>query len=407
MDLPLLIALAFSLAALALYYAHLVPIAAGWMIRRAGERLQPAGSETFISVVVAARNESRRIVALLECLEKQDYPSDRMEVIIVDDHSRDRTYKLTEKFIRERGLKNFRIISLKVLRLQGTKKNAIRYGVLDAGGELVVVTDADCLPGPQWLKAYSREYRATGAAMLFGPVLLKPMKGFAGAFQELEFLSLVGSGAGAARIGRPVFCNGANMAFRRAAFSEVGGYKGNERYASGDDVFLLHKFKKRFGSKSVRFLADREAILFTGGMENWKDFIGQRIRWASKTRGYGDLFTFTLAVSVFFMNLALALILVAGILKPAILLIFGGLFAMKMLPDLWILAAITGFAGRRKLLRWFPVFEAVYIAYVIYAGIMSQFARVTWKGRKTIRKQRTSTVTSRDTTENKETGMDG
>jgi cellulose synthase/poly-beta-1,6-N-acetylglucosamine synthase-like glycosyltransferase len=307
-----------------------------------------------------------------------------MEVIVVDDRSRDRTFKLVERFIRERNLDNFRVISLRLLGLRGTKKNAIRYGVLDAKGELVVVTDADCTPGPCWLKAFSREFRSSGVTMLAGPVLLEPLKGFTGAFQEMEFLSLVGSGAGAAAVGMPVFCNGANMAFRRSAFSEVGGFKGNEKYASGDDVFLLHKIKKRYGARAVRFVFDREAVIYTKGKESWKEFLEQRIRWASKARGYKDLFTRTMTISVFLINLILFLLLFAGLLKPVFLAFFAGLLGMKMIPDLVILLGITGFAGRRRLMWWFPLFEVVYIPYVIYTGIQSLFSGGTWKGRKII-----------------------
>jgi poly-beta-1,6-N-acetyl-D-glucosamine synthase len=387
MDILTIIILSLSLAVLIFYFVHMVPVAIGWGKLGKGWQDKLHGEETSISVVIAARNEAKRITRLLECLAKQDYPHDRMEVIIVDDRSRDRTFKLVERFIQERNLDNFRIISLRLIGLRGSKKNAIRYGVLDAKGELVVVTDADCAPGPGWLKAFSREFRAFEATMLAGPVLLEPLKGFAGAFQEMEFLSLVGSGAGATAAGVPVFCNGANMAFRRSAFSEVGGFKGNEKYASGDDVFLLHKIKKRYGARAVRFVYDREAVIYTKGKENWKEFLEQRIRWASKTRGYKDIFTITTAISVFLISLMLFLLLIAGLLKPLLLAFFGGLLVMKMLPDLVIMLGITGFAGRRRLMWWFPVFELAYIPYVLYTGVESLLSSGTWKGRKTVTRE--------------------
>lgn len=382
MDTLTIIFLALALVVIVFYLAHMAPVALGWGKLGKDRAEAPHGDEVFISVVIAARNESGQITRLLKKLAKQDYPSDRLEVIIVDDHSRSSSFRAVDRMLREKGFQNFRVISLKLLGLPGSKKNAISFGVMDANGELVLATDADCVPGKGWLRSYSRAFRASGATMLAGPVLLEPLKGFVGAFQELEFLSLVGSGAGAVAAGLPVFCNGANMAFKRLAFSEVRGYEGNEKYASGDDVFLLHKIKKRYGAGAIRFLDDRDAIIYTQGKDNWKEFLEQRIRWASKTRGYSDFFTKTLAVSVFSINLVMPVLLIAGIFKPLVLVFFAGLFILKMMADLPILHGITGFAGRRKLLWGFLLFEVVYIPYVIYVGIMSCFSKGEWKGRK-------------------------
>src|SRR4030095_3544460 len=118
-----------------------------------------------ISVIIAARNEEANIEALINSLAGQTYPKQLFEVIVVDDHSEDRTWELIQQ--------NAIALSLKCIRLKDRvrpdenlrsyKKRAIEEGISLATGELIVTTDADCRFEPEWLRTIAAFHDETNA----------------------------------------------------------------------------------------------------------------------------------------------------------------------------------------------------------------------------------------------------
>jgi cellulose synthase/poly-beta-1,6-N-acetylglucosamine synthase-like glycosyltransferase len=382
MGYPDMIIAALSVVIVLAYAFHILLFTYGWMRLRMDPAAKSPASETMVSVVVAMRDEKDNIHPLIRDLKAQDYPHELFEVILVDDHSADGTAELVESLLGEAGFGNIRSISLERSGLPGSKKRAIEAGIAAAKGELVAVTDADCRLETSWLSTIVGIFDRRGLKMICGPVQLTPGKGMAARFRELEFLSLVGSGAGSVGAGRPVFCNGANMAFERKAFDEVRGYAGNEKYASGDDVFLLHKIRKQYGSGGIGFAIDRDSIVRTAGTGSWGSFFRQRIRWASKAKGYKDLLSLSTALSVYLLNLTLLGFFIAGFFNPFYFFLAGYLFILKLMLDFPLLFGTTLFFQRQTLLSWFLPFEVIYVFYVVMAGFVSLFYGGVWKGRR-------------------------
>ncbi len=330
-----------------------------------------------VSVVVAARDEEKCIGDLLKDLIRQDYPEDMTEIIIVDDHSVDNTYGIVEAFMRENSALNIIFKKTGDFNISG-KKAAIELAVRQATGEIILATDADCRPGPGWITAMVNSFDDEKIKMVFGAVAYSGRKGAWNDFQSLEFTGLVASGAGAALAGHPFLCNGANLSYRKEAFSQVNGFAGNEQYLSGDDVFLLHKMKKKFGRSSIIFCQDEHAIVRTYPAAGFRKFIDQRVRWASKSRGYCDPLSVFTAIIVFSYSLAVLSSFVAGFFNPLFFLLSGVLLALKMIVDFPLLWGVTGFFRQRKLMKWYPVFQIVYPFYIVYAGLLSFFSRRLW-----------------------------
>ena len=113
--------------------------------RRPGERGEPALPE--IAVVIPTLNEEDLIASKLADLRRTDYPRDRMEVVVVDGGSVDRTTKLVQQEI-ERGEK------IKLLCLNGARGKAyqINHALGSLAQEVVVVTDADTLLEPSCIR---------------------------------------------------------------------------------------------------------------------------------------------------------------------------------------------------------------------------------------------------------------
>ncbi|TAE54745.1 MAG: glycosyltransferase, partial [Bacteroidetes bacterium] len=213
----------------------------------------------FVSVVIPARNEERRIATCLHSVLQQQYPAGKFEVILVNDHSTDATKAIATVFATRNP--QLRVIDLEAQGINAYKKAALSAGIAAAQGEIVLQTDADCEMGTGWLYHMVAHFDAT-TALVSGPVRLMSQDHWLEHVQALESMGLVALGAGSMAARRPNMCNGANMAYRKSVFEEVGGFGGPEGVASGDDEFLLQKIR-RLGRYEMRFAKSREAIVYT------------------------------------------------------------------------------------------------------------------------------------------------
>lgn len=229
-----------------------------------------------ISVVVPARNADRTMVPLLQDLFAQDVPKERIEVIVVDDHSEDDTAGVVRAMMP-------RWPQLKLISApEPGKKAAITAGVAASQYDIMVLTDADARCGSSRARMIAERMVAGGVDLLILPVRTIGERSFLGRLQEEEQAALAGMALGEAMLDRPGLAFGANLAFRKEAFHAVGGYTG-DRFVSGDDVFLVDRMRK--AGRTIAGYADPRALVTVEAEGTWAGFIRQRIRWAGKMRG--------------------------------------------------------------------------------------------------------------------------
>lgn len=330
-----------------------------------------------VSVIVAMRDEEKNVALLLEDLTGQNFPVELTEIILVDDHSKDGTFRVVEEFILKHNRPDIIFIKNEDENLNG-KKAALELGINRAQGEIILTTDADCRAGKDWIGSLMAGFSDESVQIVFGFVAYSGLNSTADHFQALEFAGLVASGAGAAGAGHPFICNGANLAYRKTAFQTVGGFSGNEDFLSGDDVFLLHKIKKHFGRKTIVFSKDKRSVVTTFPAPGIGAFIRQRIRWASKSKGYRDFLSVLTALTVFSFSLALLSSLVLGLINPVFFIVTAGLVALKMMVDYPLLLGITNFSGNKNSLKRYWFFQLIYPFYIVTTGILSLFNRKSW-----------------------------
>lgn len=330
---------------------------------------------TTVSVIVAARNEAQSISSTIEDLLNQDYDKELLEIIFIDDHSTDGTSEVISAYPE---------VKLIVLNENGAlnsyKKKAIQTAIGGAKGKLIITTDADCRMGRNWLRTIVDFYETHHYKMISSPVAYFEEKSFFERAQSLEFLYLIGLGASTIGNHKPSTCNGANLAYERAAFYEVGGFKGIDDLASGDDELLLHKMASRYGDQ-IGFLKNREAIVYTYAKPTLSEFIQQRKRWASKSTRYKNKSIIVLGVCVWLFNVSILLNLVAGIFILTCLKVALAQIVFKILVELLFLADVTKFARRRALLWLLPLLNLMHIIYIIFIGIAGNSGKYKWKGR--------------------------
>ncbi len=339
-----------------------------------------------VSVIVAVRNESSSIRQLLNSLLAQNYPSHLLEIVIVDDHSTDSTSRLIDDFIvQNKDSKNLKLIALSKNNSSG-KKAAIDCGIQASKGELIVITDADCTAGSSWISTLVSYYTEHYPQMILGPVRMTVGGSFFGKLQSLEFMSLISSGAGSCTAGFPILANGANMAFTRKAYENCGGFSGNMKFSSGDDMFLMMSIKKKFGAKAIRFLRSEDAIVNTPATVGFKSFIQQRLRWVSKSRGYTDTMLIISSILVFLTNGWLVLTGLSAIVNPGYFKLFLELYFIKMIIDLPLMLSYSRFQKNRPLMVLFPLMELLNAVYTLLIGIAGNIGKYEWKGRQVSKK---------------------
>jgi len=310
----------------------------------------------FVSVVIACRNEEDHLPQLLKTLSDQNYPSHLYEVIVVNDNSTDQTYKIASSFTGS--------CSFKTINNNGTgKKKALETGINTATGKLIITTDADCSMGKDWIRTIVSFYEKEKPGLIICPVQLKSSKGFFGKFQELEFLSLQGITAGTANRENGTMCNGANLAFNKEAYLNHSGNLHPE-IATGDDIFLLHSFKKDPQVK-ILWLESLCALVTTESAASLISFLKQRKRWISKSNSYTDRYSILLGIVTFVTILATLFLLIAGIIDHRFLPVFITVLILKSVPDFLILKYTCSRYRKKELMNWFIPAQIVYPLYIM------------------------------------------
>ena len=374
------------IAALLLFMASLVQAAVlgTWRDRILRTLRDPGGarssSSTAISVVVPARDAEDTITLLLQDLHGQTLSKEVYEVIVVDDASTDTTLQ------RALALAD-RWPGLGVLPSEGAgKKAAIATGVRAARHPWVLVTDADVRCGPERLARFAGSLEDAGEDLVGGPVRMRDARGPLERLQQEETAALQGATTGSGAGGRPVLLNGANMAFRREAFEQVGGFTG-DRWASGDDVSLLERVLRHGGRAG--FLADSEAAVEVAPEPTWSGWWRQRLRWAGKMRGSWSMAGLLAGLSVLVLPWALYVVtwrFQQGLQVGQGVLRIGALLAAAWL--LWVVPVVrlVGVVKRSWVMPHRPVASLLaLLAFTVYApliAIVSIFVRTTWKGRR-------------------------
>lgn len=356
----------------------------------------PIPTDFKVSVIIPVRNEATGIGVLLGDLGKQSLPQTHIEVIVVDDASTDSTAEIV---IRCKALNqmDLRLISLADVPVSSPKKRAITEALKTASGQLIVTTDGDCRVEERWLETIVQTYLQTGVKLISGPVTflgsspclsgsdrrteggVGPTLG--GAVQTIEFASLIGVGACLLESGNPTMCNGANLAYERIAFEEVGGYAGVDHIASGDDEFLLQKIHLRYGNR-VCFLKNKDAIVRTQPQKSWRAFYRQRIRWASKWAVNRRPATMGVAIFIFLVNIITLIVLAVSIREKMTNIGLNAILLIKYLPEFLLLSLIVRFLGKKRLLLYIPLVQLFYPLYVLFFGLTAQRKGYEWKGRR-------------------------
>jgi len=299
-----------------------------------------------ITVLITAHNEAEYIQSCLRSILSQDYPMERVEILLVDDRSNDETAARARTLDSE---------ALRVLRIDNppekltARQAALDLGFREARGEVVLVTDAGGRVPREWIREMTGHlgYR-DGAAT--GPVVFAGGQPFLARFQTLEMLTTFTLLRWISRHGKAAGVIGANMAIRREAYLETGGFP-TIGFALAEDLALGEALMR--SGWSVRYLTGPSTL--KPACETVREQIGRARRRAQKLAPTMK----SLSLLLMFSNLLAGLLALIGLTHvwPHWGKFWVTLFLLRYALGMFAIGLNLTQYGAYDLLKWVWLFE--------------------------------------------------
>lgn len=329
-------------------------------------RVDPAPLKKLprLSVIIPAHNEEDTIKQTVDSVLRSSYPKSKLEVILVDDGSTDKTLEL----MRTRASRHSRTVKV-IAKKQGGKGSALNAGLANARGELVATLDADSYVQPTALRQMTGFFRDGTVAAVTSVLKVTRPKNLLQEMQRIEYLVTVFSRRLLSYINSINVTPGPLSMFRAGVFKRVGGY--DEKNILEDQEIAM-----RIQAHDYRIESSSKAVVYTNTPPTFSALMRQRVRWHRggvrniikhyylMGRRYGDFGLVIVPLSVFsvfatFLVLFLALSALASGSSA-----FASLFSQG-LSALWIGVSPTHVLGALILLA---SFAWVYLGVTFHEG---------------------------------------
>ena len=332
-----------------------------------------------VTVIVSARNEEDNISKLITALMKQSYPHELIKFIIVNDRSTDSTSTILSDFSNQ-------IDNLSIITINNTpdgwapKKWALNTAINSVNTEIILQTDADCIPHEDWAIKMVQPFSNPEMGFVSGPAPLTNKNTLIDSLYELDSLAQDAFSAGGFSQGMVFSCTGRNMGFSKQAFIDVNGYEDVSHFISGDDDLLLHKITAN-PSYLAHFVLSEKAVVDSPPPSSLSQFIHQRLRFASKGFSYYNIKTSrSLKVVLPFLYLAnlVALLSLFNFIETT--------YFLWMLP--WLIKSFVDGSitytfyhsiSRKWSLFTMSLLSLIHPLYIVIFGAIGPFSTFKWK----------------------------
>tara|TARA_S200000501_G_scaffold377150_1_gene434467 strand:- start:1399 stop:2517 length:1119 start_codon:yes stop_codon:yes gene_type:complete len=332
-----------------------------------------------VSIIISARNEEKNIPILLTSLSQLTYPENKLEIIIVNDRSSDKTAKLLR--IAETEFESLSKIDIKETPLGwAPKKWALQKAIEKSKYEVILQTDADCTFNPDWVQTMLSQFINPSVGFIAGPAPTRFNNEFYDQFALMDSLSIDAISASTLKQGIALSCVGRNIAFRKSAFFDIGGYDGIQDQISGDDDLLMQKMAS---SKKwlIDYVCHENAVVNSPAPKNIEDFTFQRLRFASKGLNYYKLDTSTeiryILPFLYIVNIFIVISLTTYLSNQSFVWLVP--FLIKTTAD--SLLTLTFFNQLKA--KWsilaFLILDLIHPFYVVIFAAIAPFHKIKWK----------------------------
>lgn len=275
-----------------------------------------------LSVLIPAYNEEEYIEKTITSVLNADYPKDRLEVIVVDDGSKDRTYEIV-KSIRDKRVRLYK-------RPNSGKAASLNFGIEKAHGELIAVLDADSHIEEKTILKMLPLFEDGEVAAVTAAVKVRKSSSIIREFQRMEYLFIIFVRKLLSFIDAVPVTPGPFSVYRSAVLRKIGGF-------DEDNLVEDHEIALRIQSHNYKIRSSAEADVYTEVPDNVRALLRQRVRWQkggiinviSYKRmirpAYGDFGIFILPLTI------LSVILVFGVSFVTVLSLFNQSYYAQIL----------------------------------------------------------------------------
>jgi cellulose synthase/poly-beta-1,6-N-acetylglucosamine synthase-like glycosyltransferase len=335
----------------------------------------PEGPVPSAAVVVAVRDEEEDLPALLESLRRQTLRS--CSFVFVDDRSRDATPAILERFREDLGDRVTVIRNDEEPVGMTGKQAALEKGVAAVAADVLLLTDGDCVVPQTWAAKLCSCFEDPRVGVVFGRIGLPEGTDFLSRFQAYEQPHIHQYNIGGAGASVPLGCYGNNLAVRRKAILDIGGFRGLG-YTLTEDAALLSAVTRRAGWRALVELS-ADCAIRTQPQPCWSAFVRQHVRWNA-----GGFFSSDLATRVAYRFITLYL--VASVLAVPLALLdlrFATLWLVSMLTIgfLGFLGGLYDGVDRLRFYRRLIPYTAFFTFFYSWMTVLTILRRtVDWKG---------------------------
>ena len=326
-----------------------------------------------VSVIICARDEAANLTKNLPGALLQQY-STTHEVIVVNDNSYDETKYLLEEF--QRTFKQLHIVELKQeAKLIPGKKFPLSVGIKTAKYEIVLLTDADCVPATEhWLRMMQETY-SEGTEIVLGYGAYHKKKGLLNKVIRWETFNTALQYFSYALAGIPYMGVGRNLSYKKEIFFRHKGFSSHNKIPSGgDDLFI----NMAATSSNTKININKDAFTLSDPPKTWGQWWRQKSRHYSTGKYYRPLHKFLLALY------SLTHFLFYPFLAASILF-YNWKYALIVFGVRFVIQAVFYFLGLKKLgekdlYPWFLFFDIrMFFYYIIFSVSLIRKPAPTWK----------------------------
>ncbi|MFT5166111.1 MAG: biofilm PGA synthesis N-glycosyltransferase PgaC [Saprospiraceae bacterium] len=338
------------------------------------EKRAPGKEDLAVSIVICARNEAKNLKKNLDRILNQNYRS--FEVIIVNDDSSDSTDNILLNYhIKYPILRN---ISLKDKPEGSGKKFALAQGIEAAKYEILLLTDADCVPNSNnWIRdMVSHLDDQTDIVLGYGPHY--KAKSILNKWIRYETLTTATHYFSFALAGMPYMGVGRNLMYRKKLFREVGGFTDHDHLLSGDDDLFINAAAT---AKNTRIALESESFMYSEGKQSWKDYYRQKTRHLTAGKHYHLkhqilLGLYTLSHFLYYFGAIVLLILNFSTIFAVVILVY--LVRISVII-LWYRATFKKLQDT-SLIYWVPFFDfGLILYYLVFSPVLMTGNTNRWK----------------------------
>ncbi|MCF8246540.1 MAG: glycosyltransferase [Saprospiraceae bacterium] len=308
-----------------------------------------------VSVIICARNEAENLERHLDRILNQTYRS--LEILLVLHKSSDNSFNILTSL--QRKFNHLRIVICDDERIG--KKFALAKGIEQAKHQVLLLTDADCVPASQdWIQGMvagmdENTHIVLGVAPYDeAPGPLNKFVRYEACYTAMQYLSL-------ALTGHPYMGVGRNLAYRRELYERTGGFRSHEHLASGDDDLFVNAAARR-GKVGIRL--NPRTFVYSKPKLTWRAYYRQKTRHFSTGSEYKfkDKFILSLLTMSHLLHYFLGGLLL--IFKISIMFALLG-YAVRMGVVLAIGSMILDKLQHRSLRLWLPALDCLLILYYL------------------------------------------